>query len=257
MSALRLSDMPLVLTYGPGSVEKRFGHIVVPALNALPSAQPSYLLSFPESWWTRQRKYAFVFVAGLRNPRMRGSDGRRFRRFFMQETTKYNNTVGDKPFLAQDLASLPDEERAQVTAHYRDSIFCPVLAGDDPWQRRFTDVMFMGCLPLVLSFEKSNRPGGKTWFDPTRDLSVGLTYPFHPALYGHDAMTAVDYDSFVVEVPGNRVNEQDMSKAKSVMENLMCDPEALKAKQLAMRSWVVSQTYGLGQDAHVYEDAFA
>ena len=146
---------------------------------------------------------------------------------------------------------------------YKSSIYWPILVGELAWQRRFFDVIAHGCLPFVMVWQTPQLPGGKSWFLPDNfprysSYSVEQSYPFYRRERDYPANPyKVEYESFVVECPGYSQDHRNMSNAKSCMEQLMLDQTALKKKQLAMKKWSISFRYGVGTDAHQYEDSFA
>lgn len=105
-----------------------------------------------------------------------------------------------------------------------------------------------GCLPVVLSFNKSRVAGHKSWFRSGK-ATVRSSYPFAKGLFSDDSI-AIDYESFVVQVPENVTN------IKGVMEALLLDPQELRRRQESMARYAPFLSYGTGQDAHKYDDAF-
>jgi hypothetical protein len=80
-------------------------------------------------------------------------------------------------------------------------------------------------------------------------FSIEESYPF---------TDAVDYRSFVVQCAGNLTHPEDMSSIPHCLDDiLLADPAIIQQKQRALQRNVVKVLYGVGQDAHRYDDAFA
>lgn len=115
-------------------------------------------------------------------------------------------------------------------------------------QKRFFDVIMSGCLPVVLSYNESRADGHKSWFRPGK-ATVESSYPFAKGLFD-DESVAIDYESFVVEVPENVTN------IKPTLEALLADPSELRRRQENMAKYAPLLAYGMDKDAHKYDDAF-
>jgi hypothetical protein len=164
--------LPLLLLLGPRMPDGPPGHILVPPFNDKPNFQPSAALSRDTEWWTRPRTHSFAFIAGLFNPRMRRGP-RRIRKHFYNEVLKsYNGSVGGLPYISKDIGG-KGFNWSGLSGAYEESVFCPVLAGDDAWQRRFFDVMHSGCLPTVVAWNATRKTHrvNKTWWDPVAQAS--------------------------------------------------------------------------------------
>jgi hypothetical protein len=259
-----LIEQPLLATYGP----KRYdgssppGHVLISQFNPRIQFQPSVLqerrVTEPSS-----KNYSLTFAAGGFNGVMGKRSGRRFRRYLYHALKPYNE-IGAKPFLAEiRLGKIENDAVAKNTTavellyreYYPNSVLCPVLPGDCAWQRRFFDVMMSDCLPMVVSWTlnpRADRPNETrtSWYTPEGLNSWGLeeTYPF---------MDAIDYHSFTVQCPGNETHPEDMTGSVSCLETTLADEALLLSKQVALRREMVKVSYGLGPDAHRYEDAFA
>jgi hypothetical protein len=274
----KIDRQPLAITTGPR--RKAFPtELVVFQFNDAPRFQPSQLLAKTEDWWIRPRKYAFSFFFGANNPNMRFMiGGRRFRTYFRQDMEQHygdtNTTIAGMPYQLHVLSTTTATADHGVNSDklnyafdsYQNSIFCPVLAGDTSWQRRFFDAILSGCLPLVLMWDTPKHMGGKSWFLPTIEntrsitFSVQQTYPFAKGLFPGDEEQEVeiDYESFVVECPGNPVNESDVSSIRLTVEDMLRNrPDEIRQRQLAMKKVALSFTFGMGDDAHKYNDGFA
>ena len=254
-----LWSKPLKLTTAPSM--KR-GQIVVPNLEDKAPYQPTAMLSKGEQWWTtRDRVFAFSFIYGGRNPKMKG--GGRIYRDYLEEAIeqKYKNgIVAGLPFRMTRWSSPHDFHKLETFAVYNESVLCPCLPGDLAWQKRFFDVILNGCLPVVLSFETPNLPGGKSWFIPEAQkgehASVWQTYPFAKGQFGGDQEFEIDYESFVVEAKISLNDETNMSVVLDAMERVLQDPNDLIRRQRIMMHYAMRLTYGMGRDAHRHRDAF-
>jgi Exostosin family len=261
MTKRKIDRSPMILTVGPKS--DRNNGVLVPMVNARPEFQPSVLHSRSEDWWTRPRKYIFSYFYGKANPRMsRGHGGRRFRVYFGDDIDRYaggNTSLAGMPFLSHEISKKNFNEQEALNA-YGDSVFCPVLAGDLCWQKRFYDVILSGCLPVVLEWTDPNRPEDwRTWFTPSGAAvsSVEECYPFMKGQFGNDDSIEIDYDEFVVRAPGNASNEEDVSSLRLTMEQLGKDTSRIHEMQLALMTAAQRMSFGLGVDAHQSNDAFA
>lgn len=273
----KIDRQSLAITTGPRRADLST-ELVVFQFNDAPRFQPSSILSRDEIWWTRHRKYAFSFFFGANNPNIKLMiGGRRFRTYFRQDMEQHygsstNTTIAGMPYqlhVFSTTAATADhgvnsEKLANAFDSYENSIFCPILAGDTSWQRRFFDAILCGCLPLVISWDTPKHLGGKSWFLPTSGnshaitFSVQQTYPFAKGLFNGEKEVEIDYESFVVECPGNPANESDVSSIRQTIEDLLLHrPNEIRERQLAMQKIALSFTFGMGEDAHRYEDGFA
>ena len=265
---------PLVLSFGPRSLAySQPGHLVASIFNDMPRYQPSVLLDkSSDEHWTRHRKYSFVELSGKKNHRMGGAlGGRKFRKRFANDISsaygKHKERVlGGKPFITNnDNTGAFGMDELPLYDLYSDSVFCPVLSGDAPWQRRFFDVIQSGCLPLVLRWETPGLPGNRSWFRPavygaafTETFSAYQSIPFPKTMFDGDMAIEIDYESFVLECPVNMRQPRDFSLIrKTVEEYLVNRTDDIRQKQLNMRQYALAFSIGLGQDAHRYDDGFA
>jgi phosphatidylserine decarboxylase len=255
-----LWSKPFLLTTAPST--KR-GQIVIPNLEDKLPYQPSSLLRRPTEWWTlRRRKYSFSFLYGGRNPKMKGG-GRKFRDYLEADiAANYpSGILNGQPFLMKRWSSPHDFHKLDTFSIYNDSILCPCLPGDLSWQKRFFDVILNGCLPVVLKFDTPGLPGGKSWFlpegEPGEIASVLQTYPFAKGIFGNRADLEIDYESFVVEIPIDTYNQENVTGILKTMEAILNNEEELRRRQRAMMKASVTFSYGMGYDAHKYDDAFS
>jgi len=78
---------------------------------------------------------------------------------------------------------------------YKHSVFCPVLPGDSPPQKRFFDVIIMGCIPVVLAFETDMTSQSKTSWHSPGGFPVEFSYPFAKHSNSIGTESEIDYDS--------------------------------------------------------------
>ena len=263
----RILNVPLKLTSGPHLNATPPGEIVMFQFNDAPRFQPSQFADKGDDWWTRPRRYAFSATIGEQNARMkRRRGGRRFRGYFREDMSRHhseNKTIGGLPFKISEIGGNLSLGVLNVALDdYANSVFCPILPGDIAWQRRFFDAILSGCLPLVLSWETPDKPGGKSWFlkssrdNRPRTYSIQQSYPFAKGLFNDEI--EIDYESFVVECPGRPYFERDVTCLRHTMEDLLLRrPDEIRKRQLAMKKIALSFTFGLGKDAHRYHDGFA
>jgi hypothetical protein len=259
----QLRNNSLILTAGPRKPTSLPGFIVVSQLNDHPRFQPSNIIAHPDDWWTRPRKYAFVSHYGENNNAMHGKGGRRFRRFFRRDFDAHysadkGKTMAGLPFSLSHGGQNWKFQKDDIYQQYADSVFCPILAGDMAWQRRFFDVIMSGCLPVVLSWNTSR---GTSWHIPETmspiTPSIDMAYPFAKGRFSGKDL-AVDYESFVVQCPGNVTNQEDVSSLRMTMLDLLENkPDEIRQRQLNMKEYAMAFSFGLGEDAHRYNDAFA
>ena len=254
-----LLKMPLTLSFGPRLVDTPSpGFLISGQFNDLPHYQPSVLVPkfTKDEWWTRHRRFSFVCLSGEENERMR-KGGRKFRRYFHQDMDAQVNDMNQLGGLPYHFEPIVEGAFNATTSYdlYSNAVFCPVLAGDAPWQRRFFDVIMSGCVPVVLSW---TRDGKKSWFTPEKPVPIADAYPFAKGQFGGDETIEIDYESIVVECPGNRQNESDVSCLRRTMEDMLLHrPDEIRMKQLQLKRYALAFALGLGEDAHKYEDGFA
>jgi hypothetical protein len=265
VSNFKLQRMPLTLTVGPAIVKsesrKRGKTImnaptatVVPMVNGHARFQVEDRASILAA--AKNRTYALAYFYGAGNLKMKGKKNyRRFRKYFGDEFQDGEH-LGGKSVLVKQLTDGVEVKYEDFYQAYEDSIFCPVMAGDASWQQRFYDAMLCGCLPVVLEWDTTH-PGGRSWHVPNNGASVWETYPFPKGKFGGDAALEIDYDSFVVRVPGNTTNESDMSAVRTTLERMLIhELDAVLKMQQSLRQNIQFLVYNLGLRAHTTEDAF-
>ena len=271
-----IQDLPLRIMSTPQHPSTRPGHVVVPLLNEAPSHRPSYIMNLSDSWWTRPRKYSLAFVYGRMNRNMGLRQPRRYRRYFHNsllnrekdlKSQGKNATIGGLPYFVsfgtfnRTESGLPD-----VMSVYEDSIFCPILPGDMPHARRIFDAMAHGCLPVFMSWPTAGTTGdgenGTSWYIPF-SVEAKYNYPFFSDLYAGDPFyiekeNAIDYASFAVVTQGNSSEIKNFLPMIEDMDTLIrLAPDEIRQRQLTLKKNVIPLIYGLGDDAHRYDDAFS
>lgn len=124
-----------------------------------------------------------------------------------------------------------------------------------PPQKRFFDVILMGCIPVVVSCPTNpfiNNDGNRSTVSWHTDGGRPYedAYPWTPEsgnVYPHHA---IDYKSFVVEVPCS------IAEVRPTIENLMNNYTDIRRRQLNMMKYAPLLSYGMGADSHRYPDAF-
>lgn len=262
----RLMQQPLKLLGGNLSpeevVKKSRGTIVIPYLNDRAVFQKVF--TAPESWWTRPRRYAFSFVYGPSNTRNAGYDPRKIRKHFRANWLRRNRTelAGLPVYLKalDQVSSAPGDAVLMAFDRYQDSTFCPILAGDSCQQARFFDVMLSGCIPVVLSFSSTDilskhkhswAENLTSWYREGGETTAAV-YPFHSSLVDF----GIDYDKCVLAVPAKV--QRDVRKLFNVMETIILHhPAKLRKLQTNLKRCAMRTTFGMGINAHKYDDAFA
>ena len=145
-----IRNTPLSVTIGPSYIDT---NILVPYLNNLASFQPSAIRSLGKDWWTRPRTYSMAYFFGISNGKMRNNPRVWRSAFFKEVQVNWSATLGGLPYAIRAMSSGKIPPSRFFTHLYKDSIFCPTFPGDTPPQKRFFDVILMGCIPVVLSFD--------------------------------------------------------------------------------------------------------
>lgn len=238
-----MRDTPLSLTIGP---RYKSTNILVPYLNNLPSFQPSVVMNRGKDWWTRPRTYSIAYFFGISNSRMRNSP-RLWRQLWLNEVqNSWPETLGGLPYAIRVMTRGNKPPSRFFTHMYKDSIFCPTLPGDTPPQKRFFDVILMGCIPVVLAFDTHDnytswhQPGGRSIYD---------SFPWIKGSNNTHPQNEIDYHSFVVEVRG-------VENFLPTIEALMQNYTEIRRRQLNLMKYASYFSYGMGVDSHAYPDAF-
>jgi len=245
-----IRNTPLSITIGPRY--KVPGNILVPYMNNLPSFQPSAIRNHGSDWWTRPRTYSMTYFFGISNSKMRNSP-RIYRKYFMEEVqNNWPDTLGGLPYAIR-VMDRGNKPPSRVFTHmYKDSIFCPTLPGDTPPQKRFFDVILMGCIPVVLAFDTEHPSALNTtsWHKPG-GTPIENSYPWIKGSNSTDPENEIDYRSFVVEVKGGVEN------VRPTIEALMQNYTEIRRRQLALMKYAPYFSYGMGTDSHKHPDAFS
>lgn len=262
----RLDKMPLKATKSekkPSQLIKNdLGTIVVPYLKHGVSCQKVFERVTDAKWWTRPREFSFTYVFGRSNKRTRG-DPRRVRRLFEKNVMERSiSRVGGLPYFMQAIERAKDGSKKiefLTNAHhaYENSVFCPVLAGDSAQQARFFDAIMMGCLPVVLNYAETDMEATNdtSWYRPGGSTTMAV-YPFHSDLYRGKQDFGINYKSFVLQV--DAVDENDgPTHIIDAMQDLLANPSQLREMQLNMMNHASKVAFGLGPNAHLYNDSFA
>mmetsp|Transcript_31043 Transcript_31043/g.51282 ORF Transcript_31043/g.51282 Transcript_31043/m.51282 type:complete len:157 (-) Transcript_31043:1-471(-) len=129
-------------------------------------------------------------------------------------------------------------------------------------------VIMSGCLPLLMEWKMYTDPindvgnrgaSNRTWYvaNPLKYMaSVEESYPQFPSVFGYDESIEIDYDSFVVTYPGKENYNANFSAAGPTVEALMANTTELRRKQVNLMKHAPMFSFGLGHDAHIYDDAF-
>ena len=241
-----MRDVPLSLTLGPQA--HRGYQIVIPYLNDQSSFQPSIIQQRNEEWYTRQRKYALTYFFGSVNKRMKGKSPRRYRQYFLEEVQRNWNSTADLGGLPYIIESVKSYNPLFFSNVYSESVFCPVLPGDSPSQKRFFDVILMGCLPVVLSFKSGHNM--RSYHYP-EGFAIHDSYPWAKGSNSITEQNEIDYQSFVVEVSGG------VGNIKPAIEALMRNPSEVRQRQINLMKYASYFSYGMGKDSYKYPDAFS
>mmetsp|Transcript_31985 Transcript_31985/g.58611 ORF Transcript_31985/g.58611 Transcript_31985/m.58611 type:complete len:462 (-) Transcript_31985:453-1838(-) len=224
-------------------------NLLVPYLNNLPSFQPSAILKRGKDWWVRPRTYAITYFFGVSNSKMRNSPRFHRQNFLAEVQQNWNDTLGGLPYAIRVMTKGNKPPSRLFTHMYQDSIFCPTLPGDTPPQKRFFDVIMMGCIPVVLEFD-SGQEGKKSWHQ-NGGQPLENSYPWIQGSNSTDPKNEIDYRSFVVVVTGGVQN------VRPAIEALMQNYTEVRRRQLTLMKYAPYFSYGMGADAHKYPDAFS
>lgn len=134
---------------------------------------------------------------------------------------------------------------------YEESIFCPTLPGDTPTQKRFFDVILMGCIPVVMSFSTAEgQPDARSWHNPGGEYMEN-SYPWAKGSGSIDPEHEIDYRSFVVEI------KDDVTNIRPTIEALLKNYTEIRRLQLNLMKYAPYFSYGMGTDSHKHPDAFS
>ena len=244
-----MRNVHLSLNIGPRGKDSQ---VVVPYLNPLPAFQPSIIYERDDDWWTRPRTYALTYFFGVSSSSKMRQSARVWRRYFMEEVqTNWPDNLGGMPYVIRAMTRGKKPPSRFFTYMYEDSIFCPAFPGDTPPQKRFFDVILMGCIPVVMSFSTKapGIPNARSWHQPN-GVAMELSYPWAKGSSSIDPLNEIDYRSFVVEV------KDDVKNVRPTIEALMKNYTEIRRLQLNLKKYAPYFSYGMGSDSHKYPDAF-
>ncbi|CAE8642314.1 unnamed protein product [Polarella glacialis] len=213
---VEIQAQPLIVSLGASFCG---GHIVVPSPNLDPDLQPKGALENREAGNRAPERHIFAYWFG--------SNDKTWRKKVVGQMLQYREEGGLRTIVVHDIGSNYETRDVwqtdagspqMVIEEMMRSVFCPILQGDVPHQKRLFDVMLTGCLPVVVAFP-SHVPGEVSWWLPGGP-PVERMVPFP---------RDIDYRSFVVEVP------QEEVESGRFMEALLKLPEQeLKERRSAM-----------------------
>jgi hypothetical protein len=91
----------------------------------------------------------------------------------------------------------------------QNSLLCPIPIGDLPFEHRFFDALFAGCLPVMIRYKGDTKEGCETWSWSKRKVTesggmveengcVNDTYPFTSAIDYASISLAIDSEDFQI-----------------------------------------------------------
>ena len=237
------------------------GSLVIPYVNTDANYQPKSLVTLPESWWLdRPRQYSLTAIMGTpTHLPVR-------RELYNNATTLLGDDIGGLPIYLSTSGKDRNLKRHDVAMDmYRNSIFCPILPGDDCGQKRFFDVVLSGCIPVVLRYSTSDEPEWPSWFREGA-CSIRRAYPFGRGAFFNDPHAGMDYTTLVVEINVSSSSSSSssgggccgLSCIKPTLEHLiMMEPDKIRTLRRNLMSAARLFTYGLEEDSYRYPDAFS
>lgn len=222
--------------------DKPCGRFVTPFANTGQEYQPTSLTNQP--WWHSDRAYSLGSILGTPNHlEMRV-------KFATNHTLYLGSQVRG---LATRLVNLGKERKQfalkDIMEIYTQSLFCPVLPGDGPPQKRFFDVILMGCIPLVPVWPAAD---GGVSFWRNGSASIRATYPFALGSFFRDDDAGVDYLSDLV-LPFD--GACGLACMKGAVEAV--SPEKLKQLQANLLKYAPLFSFGLEGNMYQSVDAFS
>jgi len=148
---------------------------------------------------------------------------------------------------------------SSVQAQYRNTIFCPVLRGDEPPQKRLFDVLLAGCIPVVLEHEVSeDGTDFPSHFAPNAP-STRTTYPWakqHPTGMG------LEWSDLVIAIKASECGRDGTTSCfPRVLEELLSTEDlyesVVRKKHQNVRTYASLFSYGMEDNAFKYPDAVA
>jgi len=190
---------------------------------------------------------------------------------FLEQVEKMNYTLAGMPILTGKIKkgrTMGNE--GDIAEAYRQSIFCPILRGDYPPQKRFFDVMLNGCIPVVLE-SPSSEYGFVSHFSE-KGIPARLSYPFGKGVFpndpnerkvhirkysnsSHNENLGIDFSKLVVAVDESCHIDGCMMPA---LEHLILHhPGRIRQKQKDIARYVSLFSYGMEDNGMKYPDAIA
>lgn len=216
---VEIQAQPLVISLGASFCG---GHIVVPSPNLDPTLQPGGTAELKEAVGRAPRRHNFIYWFG--------SIDKEWRKEVMKQVEEYGKQSGARPVAVHDIRSdyasrdvwQTDASKPQIIIEEMlRSVFCPVVQGDVPHQKRLFDSVLTGCIPVVIAFP-SHKTGEVSWWFPGGP-PVSRMVPFP---------TEIDYYSFVVEVP-----QEEVAEGRFVEYLLRLSDADIRSRQEAMRRY--------------------
>ena len=132
---------------------------------------------------------------------------------------------------------------------YTRSIFCMILPGDSPVQKRFFDALLSGCIPVSPAF---NTTGGEQSGWMAGAAAISITYPFSRFHFGNQGGISYQND-VMVTFDG----ECGARCAVEAMDRVMRNTSELNRLRSNVRRYAPLFTYGLDDNAYKNVDAFS
>ncbi|CAE7368016.1 IRX7, partial [Symbiodinium pilosum] len=160
---VEIQGQPLVLSLGASFCG---GHIVVPSPNLDPDLQPNGKLEQKEALGRAPARHVFAYWFG--------SNDKKWRRAVVGQLLQYQQLQGTEKVVVHDIGSNYEardiwqttaDSPQMVLEEMMRSIFCPVVQGDVPHQKRLFDAVLTGCIPVVVAFP-SHVQGLVSWWLP-------------------------------------------------------------------------------------------
>lgn len=232
--------------------KKRQKRLIMPYVNTNSEYQPQPTVDrLKDDEFFKMKNYS---MAAIFSPKISGRGDLRVQ-FHQNFTQLFGEDIQGMPFhvyMLDDNRKTPNERDSFEI--YRQSIFCPILRGDSPPQKRLFDAIMSGCIPVVLAYKWQENNSNSTlvsYFAGGVPNSVFL--PFARGSFTGEPDMGIDYGEIVVEVDGSC----GLPCMKPELERIMKNPEELQRKQRAIARYSTLFTFGLEQNAFKYPDALS
>jgi hypothetical protein len=137
---------------------------------------------------------------------------------------------------------------------YQQSIFCPIISGDDAVQKRFFDAMLQGCIPLVPYFPKSIEGDTyPTFFQWNGRPSIRQTYPWSKGTFRGDPQAGIDYMDLVLPFDGFAPE----SSIQDVVRETLFNTTHLRQLRRTLMTYAPLFTFGLDENLQQSMDGFS